>query len=96
MRMNFHKKRAALWLGGSLCTSSRCVLLRTHLRHPNRKLAFNNKAYKNDYQDEGEQVYIHKLTTFRWIICLKREKSREIASDSEAISKVDWTTFNQP
>jgi hypothetical protein len=89
-------KREPPLVGRLSCTSSRCVLLRAHLRHPNRKLAFNNKAYQDDYQDEAEQIYIHKLTTFRWIICFMREKSREIASDSEAISKVDWTTFIQP
>lgn len=37
-------------------------LLRSHRCHPNRKLSFNNKDYKDDYnKGEVEQRWIHGL-----------------------------------
>jgi len=53
-------KRAALWLGGSRLLRVG-VLLRSHLCHPNHKLILKNKDRKDDYNNEAEQICIHKL-----------------------------------
>lgn len=53
-------KRAALWLGGSRVLRVG-VLLFSHLCHPNQNLILNNKDRKDDYNNEAEQIIIHKL-----------------------------------
>ena len=67
------KKAARL---GGLCFFSRCVLLGSHLCHPNRIWVLKNKDQNNNNKDEGSEIGIHDSIRFRPIIGCFGNKSR--------------------